>query len=184
MDCRKSRNLNILNALIFFLINTSLLSNDIKELESTNSISIEIDNIKKELQKYKKEEFAYIIYENSIKYELNWRFIISIIKQESNFNEKAISPKGALGLMQIIPTTAQLFATKPFDLFDPKDNLEIGCKILHTYLNIEKWSLNQSLIGYNAGPKYAMNFQKNKKTYLPTETKEYINKILTNYRSM
>ena len=73
----------------------------------------------------------------------------SVIKVESNYNPYAISPKGAQGLMQLIPETARRFGVS--DAFDPVENIEGGAKYLKYLLDLYKGDYPRALAAYNAG---------------------------------
>lgn len=71
-----------------------------------------------------------------------------LIQQESNWNDKVISPAGAIGLAQLMPDTARKLGVDPFD---PKANLEGGALYLkQQYIRFRSWKL--ALAAYNAGP--------------------------------
>jgi len=73
----------------------------------------------------------------------------SVIKVESNYNPNAISPKGALGLMQLIPSTARRFGVS--NAFNPVENVEGGAKYLRYLLDLYKGDYRLALAAYNAG---------------------------------
>lgn len=75
--------------------------------------------------------------------------IHSVIKVESNYNPYAISPKGALGLMQLIPATARRFGVN--DAFDPVENIQGGAKYLRYLLDLYHGDYPLALAAYNAG---------------------------------
>jgi soluble lytic murein transglycosylase-like protein len=102
--------------------------------------------------------------------------IKAIIKAESNFNPTAISPKGAQGLMQLMPATARDLQVA--DPFDPQANITGGTKYLRSLLESFGWDIELSLAAYNAGPG-------NVKKTVPNipETREYVAKVLGNYQS-
>ena len=102
--------------------------------------------------------------------------IKAIIKAESNFDPTAVSPKGAQGLMQLMPATARnLQITDPFD---PQENITGGTKYLRYLLDSYRWDVELSLAAYNAGPG-------NVKQAIPNipETRAYVVKVLDNYQS-
>ena len=74
----------------------------------------------------------------------------SVIQVESSYNSKAISPAGAQGLMQLIPSTARQLGVK--DAFSPKENIEAGVKYLKYLTDYYKNDLRLALAAYNAGP--------------------------------
>jgi soluble lytic murein transglycosylase-like protein len=73
----------------------------------------------------------------------------SVIKVESNYNPSAVSPKGAQGLMQLIPSTALRFGVS--DVFDPADNIQGGAKYLRYLLDLYHGDYPLALAAYNAG---------------------------------
>src|SRR5205085_1204127 len=73
----------------------------------------------------------------------------SVIQVESNYNPHAISSKGALGLMQLIPATARRFGVG--DVFNPVENIEGGAKYLRYLLDLYNGNYGLALAAYNAG---------------------------------
>jgi soluble lytic murein transglycosylase-like protein len=73
----------------------------------------------------------------------------SVIRAESNYNARAVSPKGALGLMQLIPSTARRFGVS--DPFDPKDNIQGGVRYLRFLLEYYNNDYAKAVAAYNAG---------------------------------
>ncbi len=91
----------------------------------------------------------------SEKYGHERELILAVIKTESGFDGEKISEKGATGLMQVMPNTAEyvskeFFDGKKFDLLLPKDNIEIGCFYL-SYLREKFGGETETLAAYNAG---------------------------------
>ena len=73
----------------------------------------------------------------------------SVILAESNYNPAAVSPKGALGIMQLIPSTARRFGVS--DAFDPADNIQGGVRYLRYLLDYYHDDYTKSIAAYNAG---------------------------------
>jgi len=82
-------------------------------------------------------------------HSLDPRLIHSVIRVESNYDPAAVSPKGALGLMQLIPDTARRFGVA--DAFDPAANIEGGARYLRYLLDLFGGDYPLALAAYNAG---------------------------------
>lgn len=99
--------------------------------------------------RYKQEIFSSADY-----YGLDRALVLAMVNVESGFDEQAESPKGAVGLMQITPSTAEYIATKmgvaEYDLKSAADNVEFGCYYIN-YLNGKFSELSTVLAAYNAG---------------------------------
>lgn len=84
------------------------------------------------------------------RHQLNPALIKAVIRQESGFKACAVSDKGAMGLMQVMPETVEALKTK--DPFDPAQNIEAGASYLKQMLGRFKGDLRLALAAYNAGP--------------------------------
>ncbi len=76
--------------------------------------------------------------------------IAAVINAESGFNKNKISSKNAIGLMQLLPSTAEYVTDKPCDLFNAAENIAVGTKYL-AYLIDKFGDVNTALFAYNAG---------------------------------
>ena len=90
-----------------------------------------------------------IVREAADRHRMDPALVRAVIQTESNWNPKAYSHKGAGGLMQLIPTTAQRFGA--YDVFDPQQNIDAGVKYLRTLLERYNGNLELALAAYNAG---------------------------------
>ena len=109
------------------------------------------------------------------KYGIPKKLFRALVRAESNFNPKAVSKKGALGLCQLMPQTAKQLKVK--NPFDPDENLNAGAMLLKKlYLKYKSWKL--ALAAYNAGEGAVERF-KGVPPY--KETKTYISKILSSF---
>lgn len=108
------------------------------------------------------------------KYALDPKLVLAVIEAESNFNPKALSPKKAQGLMQLIPQTAERFGVT--DPWDPEQNLHGGMAYLRWLLDHFDGDIKLALAGYNAGEK-AVERHGGIPPY--AETQGYVNRIVT-----
>jgi soluble lytic murein transglycosylase-like protein len=94
-------------------------------------------------------QFAQTVERIARQNQLSAQLIHSVIQVESNYDPYAVSPKGALGLMQLIPSTARRFGVS--DVFDPADNIQGGARYLKYLLELYKGDKALALAAYNAG---------------------------------
>jgi len=90
-----------------------------------------------------------LIREIAERYNVEYALVKAVIKAESDFDRLAVSPKGALGLMQLMPATAALHQVR--NVFLPRDNIEGGCR--HLRMLLDRYGTNLPLViaAYNAG---------------------------------
>ncbi len=120
---------------------------------------------------------AYIL-EAADRYNVDPMLVKAVIKVESDFNHQAVSRKGAIGLMQLMPETAR--DLRVHDPFDPKANIMGGTNYLRQLLSRFDGDLSLGLAAYNAGPQRVVMAQ-NTVPRLP-ETLDYIKKVLHHYQ--
>lgn len=123
-----------------------------------------------------KDQIMSMIEDTSQKYGVDSKLIKALVQQESGFNPKAKSKAGALGLMQLMPSTAKgLGVTDPMD---PKQNIEGGVKYFKSMLDRFHGNTILALAAYNAGPNAVSKYDG-----VPPykETQNYVRSILKNY---
>jgi hypothetical protein len=100
--------------------------------------------------------FGQLIRDISAKYGVDSDLVFSVVAAESNFNPKAVSRRGARGLMQLLPTTASRLGVS--DIFDPKQNVDAGTRYLRDLLRQYQGDLALTLAAYNAGPRAVQHY--------------------------
>jgi soluble lytic murein transglycosylase-like protein len=125
------------------------------------------------------KKYDHLINTAADKFNLDSALIKAVIKAESNFNHKAVSPVGAQGLMQLMPKTASSLNVK--DSFHPEKNIEGGARYLRYLLNLYKGNLPLALAAYNAGEGAVAKYNYNIPPY--RETQNYVKRVLSFYQS-
>ncbi len=133
-------------------------------------------NLPRELSIFSREELEKIVDEKAKIYGIDAKLIKEIIKEESNWNVNAISPKGAMGIMQLMPSTALLLGVK--NPFDPKENIDGGIRYIKYLLEKFQGNINLALAAYNAGPNLVESLGRIPK--IP-ETIQYVDNITKRY---
>ncbi len=105
--------------------------------------------------------------------------VFLVIEQESHFHPRALSPKGARGLMQLMPGTARRFGvTRPFD---PADNIRGGTQYLKQLLTMFNGRVDLALASYNAGEGRVLDYGNRVPPF--KETRDYVKRISSRYRN-
>ena len=110
---------------------------------------------------------------------LDAKLVHAVIRAESGYNEHAISSKGAIGLMQLIPATAQRYGV--VNSHDPAENISGGTRYLRDLLKMFNGNVELALAGYNAGENAVIRAGHRIPPY--PETMAYVPKVLQFYRS-
>jgi hypothetical protein len=134
---------------------------------SSDSEGVEID------RRYSQEELHQLVRENALKFSLDEKLLVSMIRAESNFDPLAVSTRGAQGLMQLMPETASAYKVK--NPFNPGENLEAGARYMKDLLQQFNQNLVLALAAYNAGPTSVLDY--NGVPPFP-ETARYVRKVL------
>jgi hypothetical protein len=121
--------------------------------------------------------FHPVIIKTSIRYQIDPALVKAIIMAESGFNSRAISKNGAIGLMQLMPETAQELNVE--DIFNPEQNIDGGVRYFKQLVNQFSGDLKLALAAYNAGSKTVRQFKG-----IPPfkETQDYIEKVFKYYQ--
>lgn len=119
-----------------------------------------------------------LIHTAAAKYQVEPALVQAVIQVESNFNPRAVSPKGAQGLMQLMPATAQRLGVA--NAFDPQQNIEGGVRYLADLIALFKNDLRLVLAAYNAGEQAVMQYGNRIPPF--RETQDYVPKVLDFYR--
>jgi hypothetical protein len=115
---------------------------------------------------------------SSARHGLDPNLIYAVIEAESGFHQYAVSPKGAQGLMQIMPETQRTLGLR--QPFDPRQNIDTGTRYLRALMKRFQ-SLELALAAYNAGPAVV---ERHKGVPPYAETRQYIQRVLARYHSL
>ncbi|MHB8419653.1 MAG: lytic transglycosylase domain-containing protein [Myxococcales bacterium] len=124
-----------------------------------------------------------VIAESADFYKLPRELVKAVISTESNFNPWAVSAKGAIGLMQLMPQTArEMYVDDPYD---PVENIQGGTRYLRVLVNRFDGDLIKVLAAYNAGPDLVERSSSNGALGVPAipETQDYVRRVMKAYQS-
>ena len=117
-----------------------------------------------------------LIKEAAARYQVDPRLVAAVAQTESGGNQEAISPAGAVGVMQLMPETAAGLGVNPYD---KRQNIEGGAKYLRQMMDTFGGDVQKAVAAYNAGPQAVKEYNG-----IPPyrETQDYVNKVLDIYR--
>ena len=122
---------------------------------------------------------SYIV-ESGTRHGVDPVLLYAIMHRESSFKKRALSHKGASGLMQLMPATARRFGVT--NIWDPRQNVEAGARYMRVLLNMFDGSIPLALAGYNAGEGAVLKYGRRVPPY--RETTEYVRRITERYALM
>lgn len=152
--------------------------NDANHLTSNQASSQDSTNGHVHTINSPKTNFGHWINQSARTYGVDAYLIIAIIYTESNFSVNAVSPKGAVGLMQVLPSTATQYGQ--YNLFNPEHNIHVGTRHFARLLARYR-SLELALAAYNAGEG---NIAKYGGIPPFAETRQYVAKVLRHYQAI
>lgn len=117
-----------------------------------------------------------LIKEAAARYQVDPRLVAAVAQTESGGNQEAVSPAGAVGVMQLMPETAAGLGINPYD---KRQNIEGGAKYLRQMMDTFGGDVQKAVAAYNAGPQAVKEYNG-----IPPyrETQDYVNKVLDIYR--
>jgi len=124
-----------------------------------------------------KKLFSQIISSAAAKHRLDPQLLHAVIRAESAYNPKAVSHKGAVGLMQLMPETAVRFGVK--DREDPAENINGGAQYLSELLKLFESDIKLAVAAYNAGEHNVMKYGNKIPPF--NETRRYVTKVMKFY---
>lgn len=125
----------------------------------------------------RKKRYAPMIQQVANKHQLRPELVDAVVRAESAYRSDAVSKKGAMGLMQLMPATAKRFGVN--DAYDPKQNLTGGSRYLKKLLKLFNYDLRLALAAYNAGENAVIKYGHQIPPY--PETQNYVKKVLRFY---
>ena len=126
----------------------------------------------------RRDELWPVVKDAAATHGIDPRLVDLVIRMESGYNPRALSPKGARGVMQLMPTTARMYGVR--DVWDARDNIRGGTRYLADLLDRFDLDLTLALAAYNAGPE-AVERHGGVPPY--RETRRYVDRILSAYQS-
>ena len=149
-----------------------------RTLDRLNAVvALFVEEQNQQIQVLNRYEIRQVVNAASAQYDLPAELILAIIEVESNFDQNAVSPVGAMGLMQLMPLTAK--ELKVGDPFNPVHNIYGGVKYIDGLLKRFKGNKKLALAAYNAGPGAVRKYGG-----IPPyrETKHYVKKVMKAYQ--
>ncbi len=128
--------------------------------------------------KANRKKYAPMVAIAAKKYNVDQKLVHAVILAESAYNPNAVSPAGAVGLMQLMPATARRYGVT--NRHDPQQSINGGTHYLRDLLKMFKSNTKLAVAGYNAGEGAVMKYNNSIPPY--KETQNYVKKVLAFYR--
>ena len=149
----------------------------VKRYRTISQSSRPNDSLKKMAQR--RSRLSPMIEQIARKQSLQPELLHAVVRAESAYNHKAVSKKGAIGLMQLMPATARRYGVS--NSRDPRQNLSGGARYLRHLLGLFKNNLPLALAAYNAGENAVMKHGRRIPPY--PETQNYVRKVMSFYEA-
>ena len=124
-----------------------------------------------------KKKFTDLIEQTAYRHQVDAKLVHAVIQTESAYNSSAQSPKGAVGLMQLMPDTARRFGVT--DRNDPDQNVDGGTRYLKHLINLFNPNIDLAVAAYNAGENAVIRYNNSIPPY--PETQNYVKQVLALY---
>ena len=124
-----------------------------------------------------KKRFTDLIEQTAYRHQVDAKLLHAVIQTESAYNSSAQSPKGAVGLMQLMPDTARRFGVT--DRNDPDQNVDGGARYLKHLITLFNPNLDLAVAAYNAGENAVIRYNNSIPPY--PETQNYVKQVLSLY---
>ena len=157
--------------LCLIMLSLCLVQSAVAEEGDRDRISVYLTQ-KFGLAKAKAEQISDAVQSAAAKYSLPPALLLAIISIESRFKEKARGPRGATGLMQVVPAAHRGLLKNVKDLTEPEANIEAGSAILHGYLQSAGGDLNLALKSYGGSMAYAQKVSMRIETFAPVVARQ------------
>ncbi len=159
----------------------SNLPDDVRYLRLSTPNTFEIETVNKPVTQLRRlRPYDSVVTRIAIESGIEAALLHAVISVESGYNEKAVSRRGAAGLMQLMPETARRFGV--VDTFNPTDNVRAGAQYLHELLRLFDHNLPLALAAYNAGEAAVIKYGRRIPPY--RETAAYVPRVVRIYEGL
>lgn len=150
-------------------------ANDISEVKASRKLARVSRSSWENRQKY-----SALIAQAAADYGVDEKLLHAVIQAESAYNPEAVSPVGAVGLMQLMPGTAERYGVRPEDRTDPAESIKGGARYLRDLLRMFDSDVKLAVAGYNAGENAVKKYNNSVPPY--PETQNYVAQVLALYQ--